>query len=160
MKIYQPPKPIRLRVPHIVQQESTDCLVACVSMCLAYQQRSFSRRRLIRTLRTQEEGTYFPNLDNLKRLGIRVYRHTDGSFDQLYKGLENDRPCIVAVQAAEFSHWDAHPCDHAVVVVGIDDHYVRINDPAFPIPALRIPINEFDLAWFEGRERYAVLISD
>jgi len=160
MKIYQPPKSTRLHVPHIVQLEDTDCLVACVSMVLGYEGQSFSRRRLMRTLRTQDDGTYFPNLDLLTRLGIHVDRRTNGKFEQLHRALQNDHPCIVAVQAAELSHWDNHPCDHAIVVVGMDDNYVRINDPAFLIPALRIPINEFDLAWFEGRERYAVLIPE
>jgi len=121
MKIYQPPEPIRLHVPHIVQQQDTDCLVACVSMALGYEKRSFSRRHLMRTLCTQDDGTYFPNLDYLTRLGIHVDRHINGVFEKLYRSLQNDHPCIVAVQTAELSHWDEHPCDHAVVVVGMDD---------------------------------------
>ena len=48
--------------------------------------------------------------------------------------------------------------DHAVVVVGMEGNEVLINDPAFPIPAIRVSIGDFDLAWFEGMERYAVLV--
>jgi len=45
-----------------------------------------------------------------------------------------------------------------VVVVGLDDNFIYVNDPAFPDAPIQIERGEFDLAWLEWDEKYAVLI--
>jgi predicted double-glycine peptidase len=47
---------------------------------------------------------------------------------------------------------------HAVVVVGLDDSSVYLNDPAMDYGPIRVSIGDFDLAWFNQEERYGVLI--
>jgi hypothetical protein len=56
------------------------------------------------------------------------------------------------------SHWH-EATRHAVVVVGINDEFVEVNDPGFDKVPIAIPIAEFDLAWLEMNEFFAILAS-
>ncbi|MEM7534869.1 MAG: C39 family peptidase [Chloroflexota bacterium] len=80
-----------------------------------------------------------------------------GTLDNLYDALTKNVPAIVPVQTAELPYWNHTPNQHAVVLVGMDAQFVYLNDPAFHIPALRVPIGDFDLAWLGQGEQYAVL---
>lgn len=46
---------------------------------------------------------------------------------------------------------------HVLVLVGIDDESVFVNDPEYAESPLRVPIGDFDLAWLEHNEKYAVI---
>ena len=70
--------------------------------------------------------------------------------------LSNHHAPIVAVDAGELPYSD-RSTSHVVVVVGIDDHYVYLNDPALTTGAVPVPWGDFDLAWLEKDEQYAVL---
>jgi hypothetical protein len=84
-----------------------------------------------------------------------IFQH--GTFDQLQDHLQQDHPCIAFVYTGELSYW-SEDVDHAVVVVGLDDRHIYVNDPAFPSGPLIVDRGEFDLAWLEWDERYAVLL--
>ena len=45
----------------------------------------------------------------------------------------------------------------ALVIVGIDENVIFINDPAQDKPALGVPSIEFEAAWIEQDLRYAVV---
>ena len=150
-------KSIRLPVPLVMQLDDGDCLAACAKMVLSYIGHSASRRRLLRLLNVRKQGSYFPNLEQLARLGVSVTIRR-GDLPQLYHALSNNIPAIVPVQTAELPYWNGVASQHAVVV-GMEQGYLRINDPTVAIPAMRVPIGDFDLAWLEQGEQYAVLIS-
>jgi predicted double-glycine peptidase len=65
-------------------------------------------------------------------------------------------PVIVPLRTGELPHWSEN-IDHAVVVVGMDEHSVYLNDPAFATAPIQVPHGDFDLAWLEREEYYAVL---
>lgn len=46
---------------------------------------------------------------------------------------------------------------HAIVLVGMDDNNFYVDDPEFAESPLRVPLGDFDLAWLEHDEMYAVL---
>ncbi len=52
-------------------------------------------------------------------------------------------------------HW---PCNHAVVVTGLDDDYIYLNDPAFTNAPIQVRRGDFDLAWLAQDEYYALLM--
>lgn len=143
-----------LPVPHFLQRANADCLPACALMVLMYLGRSVRYPRLLRLLVTKEHGTPFSNLRHLDQLGVQV-TIAPGTLDQLYDHLRHNRPCIVSVQTAELPHWEEQT-DHAVVVVGMDSQYIYVNDPAFEIAPILVPLGDFDLAWLAKDEDFAV----
>ncbi len=95
------------------------------------------------------------NIRNLVRLGIRV-TYTRGDLNALQERLLAHQPCIVFLKTAELPYWH-RATDHAVVVMGLDDEAIYVNDPEFPTSPFRVPFGDFDLAWLERDEMYAVL---
>ncbi|MEZ4657648.1 MAG: papain-like cysteine protease family protein [Caldilineaceae bacterium] len=71
--------------------------------------------------------------------------------------LSEQKPIIVSVDTGELPYWP-QAADHAIVVVGMDNDTVIVQDPAFENPYIAIPVGDFDLAWLAKDERYAVLL--
>jgi ABC-type bacteriocin/lantibiotic exporter with double-glycine peptidase domain len=146
-----------LPVPHRQQQAYGECLAACADMILHYLGFSISYKRLLKLLRVKPlAGTRSSNIRELKKLGFSVI-YEQGTFDKLYHHLSNDRPCIAFVKTGELPYWD-DDTDHAVVVVGLDDNNVFINDPEFPDAPMQVSRGHFDLAWVERDDFYAVIM--
>ena len=66
-------------------------------------------------------------------------------------------PMLPFIKTGELSYWH-EAIDHAVVVVGLDDRYIYLNDPAFATAPIQVERDEFDLAWLDWGEKYAVFI--
>ncbi len=127
-------------------------------MVCDYLEHRVNYRRLLRILRIQTGvGAPLPQIQNLDKLGFTVLFQRNASLRDLYALLENGWPSIVGVQTGEFPHWNHLPSRHAVVVVGMDSNFVYINDPEMPNAPLQVSIGDFDLAWFEQDQCYAVL---
>jgi hypothetical protein len=54
-------------------------------------------------------------------------------------------------------YWD-QVTNHAIVVVGLDDEFVYVHDPAFAVAPIQVSHGDFELAWQEWDEFYAVLM--
>ena len=67
-----------------------------------------------------------------------------------------DGECLAAC-AAMVSPYTAEQTNHALVVLGMDENYVYVNDPAFRVAPIPVPIGDFELAWLARDEFYAVL---
>lgn len=148
---------ILLPVAYVPQRRYGDCLVACASMVLTYLGRPVPYNRLLKALRVQPGvGAPFSNLQALERLNITVI-YEQGTLLDLHRFLANGWPCIVPVKSGELPYWGNIDTDHAVVVVGMEPASVYLNDPAFANAPLQVPLGDFDLAWFEHGEHYAVL---
>ena len=65
-------------------------------------------------------------------------------------------PPITLVLTSNLSYWNTQTA-HAVVVAGIDDDVVIVNDPAFPTNSQRIARNEFMLAWSDFDYLYTLI---
>ncbi len=147
--------PIILPIPHILQKTQADCLAVCAAMILAYLNKPVPYDQLLVLLNIQWFGAPFNNILNLEEAGVHVLCQ-QGSLDDLEKHLADGEPVITAVFTGELSYTD-EATNHAVVVVGIDGHYVYINDSAITQTPIPVPKGEFDLAWLDRNEWYAVI---
>ncbi len=112
-------------------------------------------RQLLELLRVKPPGTSFINVRALEQLGIDVTCER-GTLNRLYEHLVSNHAPIVPVLTGELPYWD-RSTQHAVVVVGLDDEYVYLNDPAFAVAPIPGSLGDFELAWLGRDEYYAVL---
>lgn len=151
-----------LPVGHVPQQRIGDCLVACAGMLLTYANKPFHYCQVLRQLKTNDFGTVFSNIRHLTVPGATV-QVSRGDIDRLYQHLQRNQPLAVALRTAELPHWYNDPSRgeevaHAVVVVGMDQTMVYLNDPAFQRAPLQVPHGEFQLARIDFDELYAALV--
>ena len=144
-----------LPVSHRRQKRQADCLAACAAMVLDYLHVSIRYNRLNQLLRVDAIGTPFRNLQHLESLGLSILI-AKGDLQMLQMHLENSLPAIVAVDTVQLPYWD-EATDHAVVVVGMDERHVYINDPDTEDAPQTISLAEFELAWLEKDYLYAVI---
>jgi hypothetical protein len=113
-------------------------LATCVSLVLEYLDAPIDYRRLLKTLKTDPNmGTPFSNVVYLQSLRLTVI-YRQGDLAQLYTLTNNGWPVLVPVRTGELPHW-TEDTDHAVVVVGMDEEAVYINDPAFAYAPSKFP---------------------
>jgi ABC-type bacteriocin/lantibiotic exporter with double-glycine peptidase domain len=138
---------ILLPVSHQPQQQQADCLAACARMVLHYLQVPVDYQRLTRLLRLDAIGTPFRNLQHLESLGLEI-RITEGDMLKLRRHLDSGLPVIAAVDTAQLAYW-SETSSHAVVIVGLDEQFVYVNDPDLADAPQKIALAEFELAWLE-----------
>ena len=129
-------------------------------MLLADMLVEFQYSQLVKLLKTRYYGAAFANLTLLDTLAIQVeINQSDdpNNIEALTQSVESDHPLIVAVEICEHQSYWMHPTSHAVVVIGIDETNVMLNDPAFEDAPKVVPIDEFLIAWGEQDYRYAIL---
>lgn len=138
-----------LAVSHLRQQVESDCLPVCAQMVLAYLGRSESYERLIQLLGTRWFGTPSENILRLEQLNIHV-TWRELSLTEIEAALRRNQPVIAFVDTADLPYWST-ASDHVVVVVGIDEQFVYVNDPYFveapqtlPRPAFELSQQRFD----------------
>jgi len=157
LPIFQAPSRVLLSVSHKQQKQHGDCLATCVDMVLTYLGGSFSISQIAKALEQKPNlGTPFSNIQKLEKLNILVGYRQHGSLDTLYTLLRHGWPIIASVNTEPLPYWNLDT-GHAVVVVGMDDRSIFLNDPDISDGPIQILIGDFDLAWLEQDERYAVL---
>lgn len=125
-------------------------------MALTYLGINPTYQRLCRVLRTQAGyGTPFSNIRELVQLKVTVH-YSRGNLQDLQQFILSGKPVLTPVQTSELPYWSINTA-HAVVIVGMDAQWVYINDPAFANAPIRVSHGDFDLAWLEHDEFYAVL---
>ncbi|MEK7442691.1 MAG: C39 family peptidase [Chloroflexota bacterium] len=144
-----------LSVPHLQQNKNGECVAACSAMALAHIGKIVAYKRLVALLEITEAGTASSKIKNLEQLDVVVV-YKQGTFSEIQSRLDSNHPCIVFVQTRELPYW-SEDTGHALLVVGLDDDSVYVNDPAFPDAPIQISRGDFDLAWLEFDELYAVL---
>ena len=149
-------KPVLLTVDHIRQRVPGECVAACAPMILNYMGLLVDYNGLIKLLRITTGGTPSFRVLDLEILGITVI-YKQGSFQELREHLLQNRPCMAFVFTGELPYWD-EATSHAVVVTGLDDDNVYVNDPAFPDAPIPVSKGDFDLAWLERDEYYAAFL--
>lgn len=146
-----------LPVPHIQQRQRGECLAACAEMVLTYLGFSVAYEHLLKLLEiTSRIGTPAYNIRKLEKLHVSVI-YQQGSLADLHRHLLHEQPCIAFVKTQELPYW-REAVDHAVVVVGMDDQSVYLNDPALTEAPLQVSCGDFDLAWLERDEFYTTFI--
>jgi ABC-type bacteriocin/lantibiotic exporter with double-glycine peptidase domain len=144
-----------LNVSHQKQRQRADCLAACAAMVLDYYNLPYSYPGLLDLLDVKPFGAPSPNIQNLVKLGVSVL-YKAGSLEELEQQIALNHPCIVFLDTGELSYW-SETTFHAAVVVGMDDHYVYANDPAFDEAPQSVSWGDFDLAWLERGYYYVVI---
>lgn len=147
---------VLLHVPHTSQRRDGECLAACAKMALEYLGLPTPYDRLLKLLKIESFGTFFSNLRELEQLGVTVV-YKRGTLDELHDHLSKNQPCIALVETGELPYWE-RSTPHAVVVVGLDDQFVYLNDPAVDEAPVQVSHGDFGLAWFERDELYAALM--
>jgi len=145
-----------LRVSHWQQRQQADCLAACAAMVLEHLGVSFRYEQLLRLLKIRSHGTTFSSLQFMTELDVAV-QLCSGEIADLRTHLNNGIPPIVFVNTGLLSYWTSQT-GHALVVSGIDKQSVIVHDPAIREPDKRIPIIEFEMAWIEQDQRYAIVM--
>ncbi len=144
-----------LNIPHYEQAQAGSCLPACARMVLAFWQHKANESALAQLLGTRYFGTPAPNIHRLEQLGFFVI-YESGSLSAIKRQLDKNIPCLVFVQTGILPYWEENTA-HVIVVLGIDETTIFVNDPAFENAPQAIPIEYFLLAWSEFDYRYAVI---
>jgi len=146
-------KPVLLEVAHSRQTEDGQCVPVCVLMALTYQGVMTSYEQIAGLMDTRWFGTASSKVREVEKLGVSVV-YKQGTLDEIYQHLSGNRPCIAFVKTGNLPYWTID-IDHAVLVIGLDDRLVYLNDPELDRGAIPIPRDDFDLAWLERDEMYA-----
>ncbi|MCL4267820.1 MAG: C39 family peptidase [Anaerolineae bacterium] len=144
-----------LPVSHQQQKHQSDCLAACAAMLLSYLQIPISYKKLMQLLKVDAIGTPFRNLQNLGALGLSILI-AEGDFAAVQAHLAAGLPVITAVDTRQLSYWQEET-DHAVVIIGLDDTAVSLNDPNSPDAPKIVTRAEFELSWLEKNYLHAVI---
>jgi ABC-type bacteriocin/lantibiotic exporter with double-glycine peptidase domain len=145
-----------LPLSNVRQRQQADCLVACAAMVLQYLYIPFDYDRLLNRFGTISAGTPFSRIDWLKDWRLTVVRG-EGNLAVLSDHLEIGLPVIVAVRTWAFPHWQKRDTEHAVVVVGIDQSHIYLNDPVVDEAPKKVAHYAFLAAWGDRDYEYAVI---
>lgn len=145
-----------LAVSHQPQHQDSDCLAACSAMVLDYLHIPYTYPQLLRLLQIQPFGTWFRNIQFLQSLGLTVSIGY-GDVETLERHLDVGLPIIVYVDTGFLTSYWAESTNHALVVIGIEDERIYLNDPFFQAAPQILLFNEFLPAWIEQKQLYAVI---
>ena len=128
-KIVQPVKKGAAKVPFIMQMEALECGAACLAMVLAYYGKWVPLEQVRRDCGVSRDGS---NALNVMLAGRNYGLEAKGyRFEPEYLKNNGTFPCIV--------HWEFN---HFIVVNGVKNNKVSINDPARG--TITISMEEFD----------------
>lgn len=127
-------------------------------MALSYLNIRHEYNSLLRLLDIRPDlGTEFSAIHSLSRIGVRVHQRQRGHAGMLYRLLAAGWPVIAAVQTRELAYWTGVESQHTVTIIGMTAEHILVNDPAFAEHPLPVSYGDFDLAWLEMNESYAVI---
>jgi ABC-type bacteriocin/lantibiotic exporter with double-glycine peptidase domain len=144
-----------LAVPHLEQSAEGDCLPTCAAMILAYLQQPVDVTRIARLLGTEEFGSIASHIHRLVEWGYEII-YQSGSLARLRDLIAAGTPIIAFVWTGDLPNWTVNT-PHAVVVIGLDDDTVWVNDPAITAAPQSVSVGDFLLAWAEFDNRYATI---
>ena len=144
-----------LPVPHYKQSRDGRCLPACARMVLAYFGQEYNEDDLARLLQTYSFGTAADHVRFIGQLGYAV-TFEQGTESDLLRHLARNLPCIIFLKTEALPYWTVED-SHAVVLVGMSNELVYLNDPAFDQSPQSVPLQSFLLAWSEFDYEYAVI---
>lgn len=145
-----------LSVPHRRQLADGYCLPACVEMVLAYWGIEQKQSDLAEQLQLIPGAGVPGNRVRLLASNTLEVFYGQGEPADLQAALAAGKPPIVLVHTAELPYW-TEAAAHAVVLLGMDESGVVVNDPGVTEAATEISVGDFLLAWDEMANLYAVI---
>lgn len=144
-----------LKVPHIPQSADGKCLQACACMVLAYLASPVTENKVSELFEASEFGVPSPRVARLEKWGYQV-TYRSASLSELQSWLAQSKPVIAFVNTQFLDYWTVST-PHAVVIVGIDNENIYLNDPAFDVAPQTCSINTFLAAWAEMDDVIALI---
>lgn len=152
-----------LSVPHIRQLGEGYCLPACAQMVLTYSGLldadaigETAQLKLAKQLQTiPDVGTPGFRIRLLASRRVEVI-HRRGELADLRAALNKGIPPIIMLVTGDLPYWDISTT-HAVVLLAIDEKSVLLNDPDYEKAPIRVSQGDFELAWYEMGNKYALL---
>lgn len=146
------------------QPREGDCLPACAAMVLTYLNQKVDYQLLRRQLGTTQLGTIFSNIQHIQSRRL-VVEYGQGNLETLARHLGANRPVIVAVATELLPYWitrsdideASRETEHAVVVVGLEQQTIYVNDPDFKHAPQKLDLEWFMAAWQHQQFNYAVI---
>ena len=146
-----------LTVPHRRQLADGYCLPACVQMVLAHLGIDRDQAELAQALQMiPGAGTPGNRIRLLASTSLDVF-YGQGELSDLAAALERGIAPIVLVYTTELPYWTLATA-HAVVLLGLDEDQAIVNDPGMADAPTHIPLGDFELAWDEMANLYALLM--
>jgi len=110
-------------------------------------------------------GAAFDRLAQLQELGLSVKIRRNDDLRVLVAHWETWLPLTVAVETWALPYWQSRAdlddnekeTNHAVVVVGLVDDTIYLNDPSFAEAPQMVPVDAFLAAWAGFAYLYAVI---
>lgn len=144
-----------LNVPHLRQTTDGACLEACVAMVLAYLQQPMTESQISQLFEADDSGTPASRVRRLERWGFQI-TYGSTTLETLKAWLAQGIPPIALVYTEFLDYWtDETP--HAVVVVGLEQDRVYLNDPVFDTVPQIASLDGFLAAWIEMDEIAAII---
>ena len=144
-----------LKVPHILQSADGRCLQACVGMILAYLESPVTEDQLSKLFEATEYGVPSSRISRLEQWGFHITYRT-ASLSEISVWLAQGKPIIAFVNTQFIEYWTA-VTPHAVVLLGISERIVTLNDPAFSDAPQSCSLDAFLAAWAEMDEVIACI---
>lgn len=144
-----------LAVPLYKQELPYSCLAAAVRMVIAFSGHTTSEELLRHLLGTKLSGTSARNLLSVEALGFDVqlgFSNKSELLDTIGSGL----PVIAFVNTGPLEYWKID-CAHVVVVVGMTEEAVVVNDPWFDTAPQQTSLQSFLDAWAMNSHLAAII---
>ena len=146
-----------LSTPHFEQSRDGYCLPACARMILAHYGHTYSEASLVRLLGTKRFGTPISNITRFRRRKFTV-QFDSFSQHELCQAIDNNIPVLAQVWTMMLPYWTYNTNgSHVFVVVGYDEQYVYVNDPALSTAPQSLVWDAFLAAWAEFDETAALI---
>ncbi len=153
----KPSLPMLSTIPYHKQLDDGYCLPACAQMVFAYWDIARSQKTIGEQLGMRLPlGVPASRIQRIASSSLAVIYAT-GYLDTLAENIKVDIPVIAFIQAGELPHWFGHRFQHAILVVGLDERFVYILDPAVDKQVIAVPEGDFMLAWGEMEYAYATI---
>lgn len=142
-------------VPYVRQGTDYSCGAASFQAVLSYWGTDLPESELIERLHTSpDHGTCPHDIVRVAReMGFSATVGTELTVDDLAASVREGVPVIIAAQAwagdqaPGFSWADDWEHGHYMVVIGVDDDHIHLEDPAMGERREVLPIEEFEERW-------------
>jgi uncharacterized protein len=142
-----------LQVPDIRQSTDYSCGVSCFQAVMRYWGSEDLREdQYIKLLNITREGADPDDLvRGAEKMGFRAEIRENLTLNDLKKSIENGVPVIVACQAWKYENqsWEDEESGHYMVVIGLDNKNVYLEDPSMLGSRGYIPHKEFIRRWHD-----------
>ena len=101
-------------------------------------------------------GTFRESVKRVVELGYDVSTGLHATEEDLHESLARGTPPIVFLRTGELEYW-SHDEPHAVVVLGIHESTVYLDDPAIDDAPQSVDAESFSRAWWRSENRIAVI---